>query len=109
MRKAVVLLSGGVDSSTSLFWAKKKGIKCFCLIFDYGQRHKREIESAKRIAKFARVSYKIIKIKLPWKGSSLLDKKIAILPGLPRGEKQPRIIPSTYVPARNTIFLSFAL
>ena len=49
-RKAVILLSGGLDSATTLYFAKDKGYECFCLIFDYGQRHKRELESAKAIA-----------------------------------------------------------
>jgi 7-cyano-7-deazaguanine synthase len=102
MRKAVVLLSGGLDSAVTLYLAKKEGFKCLCLIFDYHQRHRREIESAKRIASAADCPRKIIKINLPWKGSALLDKKINI-PARGRG------IPNTYVPARNTIFLSFAL
>lgn len=109
-KRAIVLLSGGLDSSTTLYWAKRKGFKCFCLLFDYGQRHRREIDSAKRIAKRAECSYRVIKINLPWKGSSLLDKKVAITKGVRAYERQStRIIPNTYVPARNTIFLSFAL
>jgi 7-cyano-7-deazaguanine synthase len=107
MKKAIVLLSGGIDSATTLYFAKKKGYKCFCLIFDYGQRHKREIKSAILIAKKVNCKYQILKINLPWKGSSLLDKKIK----LPITNYQLPItkIPSTYVPARNIIFLSFAL
>ena len=101
-RKAVVLLSGGLDSATTLYIAQKEGFSCFCLIFDYGQRHRREIESAKRIARRAGCRFRIIKINLPWKGSSLLDKK-AFIP------KRVKGIPSTYVPGRNIIFLSFAL
>lgn len=103
--KAVVLLSGGLDSATTLFFAKKKGFDCSCLIFDYGQRHKREIRAAMKIAACARARYQIIKIGLPWKGSSLLDKRVP----LPVGGPQKKNIPSTYVPGRNTIFLSFAL
>lgn len=110
MRKAVVLLSGGLDSSTTLYYAKSKGYRCHCLIFDYGQRHRREIGSAKRVAQSAKCKTQVIKIKLPWKGSSLLDRKVAI----PEVTKSPSyqvtgIIPTTYVPGRNIIFLSFAL
>lgn len=108
MKRAVVLLSGGIDSATTLFVAKDRGYECYPLIFDYGQRHKRELESAKSISNLARCKYRILKIALPWKGSSLLDKreklpKARSLKGIKRG------IPSSYVPARNTIFLSFAL
>lgn len=102
--KAIVLLSGGIDSTTTLYLAKKQGYKCFALIFDYGQRHKKELKSAVAVAKRAKIPYHIIKIELPWKGSSLLDKKMKI----PTRQKM-KGIPSTYVPARNTIFLSFAL
>ena len=107
---AIVLLSGGLDSATTLYIAKRDGFKCFCLIFDYGQRHRREIESARRIARFAHCAYKVIKFSLPWKGSSLLDKNINI-PAVNRstGQQIASEIPSTYVPARNIIFLSFAL
>ena len=104
VKKAVVLLSGGLDSTTTLYYAKKRGYKCFALVFDYGQRHKRELRSAVVVAKRANVPYQIIKISLPWKGSSLLDKKMKV-----PIRKSLKGIPSTYVPARNTIFLSFAL
>ena len=101
-RQAIVLLSGGLDSAVSLYIAKKQGFRCHCLIFDYGQRHKKEIESAKRIARSADCAYQVLKIRLPWKGSSLLDRRIRI--------PIKRInIPSTYVAGRNIIFLSFAL
>ncbi len=101
-KRAIVLLSGGLDSATTFYLAKKKGFECFCLIFDYGQRHRREIGSAKKIAKEANCKYQILKINFPWKGSALLDKRINI-------PKRDNGIPSTYVPARNIIFLSFAL
>jgi 7-cyano-7-deazaguanine synthase len=104
-RKCIVLLSGGIDSTTTLYYAKSKGYKCQALIFDYGQRHKREILSAIAVAKRAKVPYQVIKIKLPWKGSSLLDKNIKVPVRRIIGGK----IPSTYVPGRNTIFLSFAI
>ncbi len=102
---AVVLLSGGLDSSTVLYIAKKKSQRCSCLIFDYGQRHSRELKSAKKIASFTDCDYKVIKIIFPWKGSSLIDKNKKI----PYNKKIIGEIPSTYVPGRNTIFLSYAL
>ncbi|MDP2941455.1 MAG: 7-cyano-7-deazaguanine synthase QueC [Candidatus Omnitrophota bacterium] len=112
-KKAVVLLSGGLDSATALYLAKSRGFDCRCLIFDYGQRHRREISSGRAIARKAGCAYQVLKIKLPWKGSALLDKR-ARLPITecrePRTEnRKPSSIPSTYVPARNIIFLSFAL
>ncbi len=107
MKKAVVLLSGGLDSATALYFAKEQGYNCSCLIFDYGQRHKKEIESAKKLAKKASCLAQVIKIKLPWGGSSLLDKKLNIPYG--KHKIEGGAIPSTYVPARNIIFLSFAL
>lgn len=103
MKKAIVLLSGGLDSATTLYYVKKKGYKIYCLIFDYGQRHKKEVRFAIKIARIVKCKYKIVNIKLPWKGSALLDKNISI----PKSTKSA--IPVTYVPARNTIFLSFAL
>jgi len=103
--KAVVLLSGGLDSSTVLYIAKKKYRDCGCLIFDYKQRHNREQECAKKIARFVGCNYKIVKIIFPWKGSSLIDKTKKI----PYNKKIGGEIPSTYVPGRNTIFLSYAL
>ena len=105
MKKAVVLLSGGLDSATTLYYAKAKGFAPQCLIFDYGQRHGKEISSARRLARRAGCPAQVVKIRLPWQGSSLLDKK-APLPR--RREIKPGEIPSTYVPARNIIFLGFA-
>lgn len=105
MKKAVVLLSGGLDSATVLFWAIHAGYQPACLIFDYGQRHRRELNSARRIAKQAEVKIFEVKTSLPWLGSSLLDKSLPI----PLGRRNRRDdIPSTYVPARNIIFLSYA-
>ncbi len=102
--KAIVLLSGGLDSTTTLYYALDKGYKCHALIFDYGQRHRKEVRSAVALAKREKIEYRVLKIKLPWKGSSLLDKKKKV-----PNRKTLKGIPSTYVPARNTIFLSFAL
>jgi len=107
MKKAVVLLSGGMDSAVTLFIAKKNGYKPYCLTFDYGQRHKKEILFAKNIARAAKSSCVVLKICLPWKKSALLDKNIKV----PENRKLSGRdnIPPTYVPARNTIFLSFGL
>jgi len=104
-KKAIILLSGGIDSTTTLYYAKNRGFRCFALIFDYGQRHRKEVIRASRIARLSGTPYQIIKIKLPWKGSSLLDRKMKI-PSRKKISKND--IPSTYVPGRNTIFLSFA-
>ncbi len=103
IKQAIVLLSGGLDSATTLYFAKAKGYKCFCLIFDYGQLHKKETAYAVKIAKKSKCAYEVLKINLPWKGSALLDKKLKI------SEKISAGVPVTYVPARNIIFLSFAL
>jgi 7-cyano-7-deazaguanine synthase len=105
MKQAIVLLSGGLDSATTLYYAKQKGYQCRALIFDYGQRHIRELRSAVAVAKRVSVAYRVLRIRLPWRGSSLLDKKKR----LPANRKRFANIPSTYVPARNIIFLSFAL
>ncbi|MBF0122477.1 MAG: 7-cyano-7-deazaguanine synthase QueC [Candidatus Omnitrophica bacterium] len=102
MKKAVVLLSGGLDSATTLYYAQSKGYAVCALIFDYGQRHRRELKSAMVLARKADVPFKLVQISLPWKGSALLDKTIRVPRQL--GKK----IPSTYVPARNIIFVSFA-
>ncbi len=109
MKKAIVLLSGGLDSATALFWAKSKKYKVFALMFDYGQRHRRELENAQKLCRATRTPYQKVRFALPWGGSSLTNKE-ARLPG----GRNPKAmaaggIPSTYVPARNTIFLSFAL
>ena len=105
MEKAVILPSGGLDSTTLLYYAQAQGFRPHCLIFEYGQRHRKEITRARRIAQKAGCPYRIMKIALPWQGSSLLDTKIS----LPRhGKIKKNVIPSTYVPARNIIFLSFA-
>lgn len=105
MNKAVVLLSGGLDSTTTLYYAKAQGFAPQCLIFDYGQRHRKELRRAVGIARAAGCPHRVITIRLPWKGSALLDKAIR----LPRRKTiDPAEIPVTYVPARNIIFLGFA-
>lgn len=106
--KAIVLLSGGLDSATTLYWALDRGYECRCLIFDYGQRHKRELVAAKRIARAVGCICKVVKFSLPWPSGALVDKKLSI-PSNRSVEEISSEIPATYVPARNTIFLSFAL
>ena len=106
-QRAVVLLSGGLDSATVLAIAKEAGRDCFCLTFDYGQRHQRETEAAKTLARWANTPHEIVTFQLPWKGSALLDETMH-LPKDRSLETMAEEIPSTYVPARNTIFLSFA-
>lgn len=104
-KKAVVLLSGGLDSATVLAIAKSQGYDCYALSFDYGQRHGAELQAAQRVAaslgchahKTVHVGFDAIG------GSALTDSSIAV------PEQQQEGIPVTYVPARNTVFLSFAL
>jgi len=105
--KAVILLSGGLDSAVTLFLAKKEGCECHCLAFDYGQRHKVELDRARRLARMAGADLEVFKLKFPWKGSSLLDKRTALPTGRSISEIK-KSVPSTYVPARNTIFLGIA-
>ena len=104
-KKAIILLSGGLDSITVLALAKKQGFKCYALSFDYGQRHNAELVAATQIAADYQVEdHKIIKLGLASiGGSALTDEHIAV----PQSPQEG--IPITYVPARNTIFLSFAL
>lgn len=104
-KKAIVLFSGGLDSTTLLYYAKTNGYDVECLVFDYGQRHKKEIEVARKIARHAKVKVRVVCFSLPWLGSSLLDKTKKV----PEHKNiNPKVIPSTYVPARNLIFLSLA-
>lgn len=106
MSKAVVLLSGGLDSTTALYVAKRDGHEIHALSFDYGQRHKRELDSARRVAQRAGVaSHHIVSLQLnQWGGSSLTDPEMPVNDG----DVNRTDIPDTYVPARNTVFLSIA-
>ena len=108
MKKAVILLSGGLDSAVVLWLARSKGYELYALTFDYGQKHIKEINAAEKLAKLAGVrSHQIVTLKLDaWGGSSLTDKSMEIEKG--NIEHKLNAIPTTYVPARNMIFLSVA-
>lgn len=107
--KAVVLLSGGLDSTTALAIARSKGYEAYALSFRYGQRHRVELESAGRVAKaLGAIEHVIADIDLRLFGGSALTDELDV----PKGRSHQEMgdgIPVTYVPARNTIFLSFAL
>ncbi|TLM76548.1 7-cyano-7-deazaguanine synthase QueC [Microbulbifer harenosus] len=104
-KKAVVLLSGGLDSATVLAMASRDGYECYALGFDYGQRHSAELAAARRVAvDLGAVEHKVVKLDLRViGGSALTDDSIAV------PEEETSGIPITYVPARNTVFLSIAL
>lgn len=107
--KAIILLSGGLDSSTVLYQAQADGYDCYALSFDYQQRHRRELDAAVAIAKQARViAHPIVQFDLKLWGGSALTAAID-LPQHRDLAEMSQSIPVTYVPARNTIFLSFAL
>ena len=104
-KKAVILLSGGLDSATALAIAKSQGFECYALNFDYGQRHRAELNAAKRIAEISGVAeYRVLKLDLSSIGGSALTDDTIAVPDQPSTG-----IPVTYVPARNTIFLSMSL
>lgn len=105
MKKAVVLLSGGLDSATVLAIARSEGYECYCLSFDYHQRHVAELEASKRVAAvLGAQEHRIFQLDLStFGGSALTDANIAVPQAPSEG------IPVTYVPARNTIMLSLAL
>ncbi len=105
MSAAVVLVSGGLDSATTLAMARARGHACHALSFDYGQRHRIELEAARRVAVGqGAVQHKVVRLDIGWMGgSALTDPRLAV-PQAPSAG-----IPITYVPARNTIFLAIAL
>ena len=107
--RAVCLLSGGLDSTTCLAWARREGYETYALSFDYGQRHRVELEAARRVAEtLGAEAFRIAKIDLRVFGHSALTDDIDV----PKHRNEAEMtadIPITYVPARNTIFLSFAL
>jgi 7-cyano-7-deazaguanine synthase len=104
-KRAVVLVSGGLDSATVLAMARDSGTRCHALTFDYGQRHRVELDAARRVARqLGAADHRVVSLDIGWMGgSALTDTRIAV----PQ-ESTPGI-PVTYVPARNTIFLSIAL
>lgn len=108
-KAAVCLLSGGLDSSTCLAYARREGYECYALSFDYGQRHGIELDAARRVAKaLGATRHVVMPIDLRVFGGSALTGDIEV----PKGRSEEEMahgIPITYVPARNTIFLSFAL
>ena len=103
-KQCLVLLSGGLDSATVLNIALQE-FEVIAISFDYGQRHKFEISAAKQIAKEAKIPFKLIKIDLGQFGNSALTDNIEV----PKNQEIGKEIPITYVPVRNTIFLSYAL
>lgn len=108
--RAVLLLSGGMDSATALAIALREGFEVTALSVDYGQRHRKELEAAERVAKhFGVRDHRVVSLDLtPIGGSALTDRKIRV-PEQRRLEEIGQDIPVTYVPARNTIMLSYAL
>lgn len=108
-RKAVCLLSGGLDSSTCLALARRDGFECYALSFDYGQRHRIELDAAARVAEsLGAMRHLVVRADLRVFGHSALTGEIEVPKGRAPAEMAAEI-PVTYVPARNTVFLSFAL
>lgn len=103
MKKVVVLFSGGLDSTTVLAHCLNQGFDVTALSFDYGQRHKKELAQAKKIAKSYGVKHHVVSLGFSWGGSALTDENIAVPTDASDG------IPVTYVPGRNTIFVALAL
>jgi len=109
VKKAICLLSGGLDSATCLALARREGFACYALSFDYGQRHSVELEAAARVARsLGAERHQVVEIGLDKFGGSALTADIAV-PKARSLEAMSEAIPLTYVPARNTIFLSLAL
>lgn len=107
-RKAIVLFSGGLDSTTCLYWALSKGYTCETLTVGYGQKHEREVRAARTIAEKLGVKQHLITLDLPWLSSSSLVNKEEAIPEHKLTEITNGKIPSTYVPGRNLMFLSVA-
>jgi len=110
-KNAIVLLSGGLDSTTTLAIAKEQGYKPHCITFDYGQKHVAELKAAQEVKQLIdkEAEHKIIKIDLKIFGKSALTADNIEVPKRDLKDKTQKSVPITYVPARNTIFLSYAL
>jgi 7-cyano-7-deazaguanine synthase len=107
--RAVVLLSGGLDSATCLYLALRDYPKVYALSFDYGQRHRIELKMAKKLAKLTQTEHYIAKIQTGlFQGSSLTDPNIQVPKDALKNHTKKKIIPNTYVPGRNILFLSYA-
>lgn len=108
-RRAVVLLSGGLDSATVLAMARRDGFAAYALSFRYGQRHRVELEAAVRVARaLGAAAHRIVDLDLGWMGGSALTSNLEV-PKDRSLDEMGKDIPITYVPARNTLFLSYAL
>lgn len=104
-RRAVVLLSGGLDSATTLALARREVGDCYALTFDYGQRHRLELDAARRVARaLGACAHRVVALDVGWMGGSALTDPAIAVPQLASAG-----IPATYVPARNTVFLAVAL
>lgn len=107
--KAVCLLSGGLDSTTCLAWARREGYECYALSFNYGQRHLVELEAATKVAEtLGAAEHKVARIDLRMFGASALTAEMPVPKGR-SSEEMSASIPVTYVPARNTVFLAIGL
>lgn len=106
-KKAVILVSGGLDSATVIAMARDQGYECYALSYDYGQRHRCELDAARKVAEHSgAVDHRIVHLDTGWMGgSALTDTSIPV----PDADTSTDTIPTTYVPARNTVFLSIAL
>jgi len=108
VKRAIVLLSGGLDSATALYWTRRRGFAVTALTAHYGQRHARELRAARAIARAAGAAWLPVRLSLPWlKASSLVDSRQR-LPEIASARIGRGTIPSTYVPGRNTVFLALA-
>jgi 7-cyano-7-deazaguanine synthase len=108
MKKTVVLFSGGIDSTTALYWALSRYDQIFALTFDYGQRHRAEIALARRLARRIGVVHRVLRVNLNQVGGSALTDRHIPLPRYKTLKGIGKKIPATYVPFRNGIFLALA-